>query len=136
MVVAVDLPPIPPVGIEVLECRRSTQPWLAFRRVRRCALNVHAAINVLRPAIAGRQRDLEFVSYLRRAVTEPIMDLELNPGGREKVELGRGNEFVPREQLARYQAGTRLEQRLAGLGYAFGQGNVARKPRSRHSHGQ
>src|SRR6185503_11960909 len=134
VVVAVNLSSIPPMRIEVAECRRGAQPGLALRGIGRRALDVHAAAGFLRPVVTRWQRNFEFVSCLRRSVTEPVMDLELDPGGREKVEGGGGNELMPRQQLARYHAGTWLEQRVASLGHAFDQGNVACKPRSRHSH--
>ena len=136
MVMAVELASIPPVRIDVDECRRGAEPWLARCLVVGRALYMHAAVErfLLRPIIAARQRDLEFVSYLRPSMAKPVINLELDPGGRQKVESRGGNEFVPRQQLARYQAGTWLEQRVAGLGYSFGQGNVASKARSRHSH--
>src|SRR5262245_40717025 len=122
--------------IEIAERRRRAKPGLARRVITRRALNVHAAVKpfLFRPVIAPRQGNLEFVSRFGRTMAEPVMDLELDPGSRKEVEFRGGNEFVPRQQLARYHAGTWLEQCLVSLGYCFSQGNVAPEARPRHSH--
>ncbi len=132
--VAVDLSRIPPVRVEIAERRRGAEPGFAWRLVAGGALDVHAAVDRLRPVVAGRQGDLEFVSGFGRAVAEPVVDLELNPRRGEQVECGRGNEHAARQQIVGDQPRARVQQRSVRLRHCFGERDIPGKPCPCHSH--
>lgn len=135
-IAAVDLSGVPPVRVEIAECRGRAEPWFTRRSVGDSPANLHAAVDpfVFGPGIARLQRDLELVFRLGNPMTEPIMRFELDPGGGQQIEAGRGNEGVARQQFHRNHARAGFEQVVYAVRRAFRQREIASEPGARHAH--
>ena len=131
---AIDLPGVPPVGVDIPECRGGAEPCLARRRIGDGASDLHAAVDPLGPIVVRLQRDFEFVARLGQAVAEPIMCFELDPRGGQEIECGGGNKGAARQQFARDHPRAGIEHRVPAVGHAFGQWEVAAESSTGHAH--
>ena len=125
---AVDLRAVPPVGVVGDERRR------AIRVGARIASRARDPHRVLGPRVVLLERDLPGIVRLVLAVAEPVVDLELDPGGREQVEGRRRLELLARQQLAADEAGVRLEERLRRLAGTCTERDVAAEAAAEAAH--
>src|SRR5438876_9216947 len=89
LIASINLRSVPPERPIDQECRRSGRASTWTRMIRQGFVDLHGVIGgPLRPSIAGVKRNL--VPSMRRArirdMASPIMNVELNPGGRPDVE--------------------------------------------------
>ncbi len=98
---------------------RGRRPVLRLRGVAPRTRDAHWP---LPPRIVVGELDLPRILRLALAVAEPVVHLELEPGRREHVERGRGDEGVAGQKLATDEPRVRLED----LGQLLGPGLVYR----------
>ena len=126
----VDLRGVPPMAVVGHVGRR--------RRARRVVLGVKPGAPDLHgignPAVLRRYGDRPGVVAEILAMTEPVVHLELQPGGDQGVGPGSDDQLVPREQPRAHQPGTGLQhggqRRPEGLGVR----NVPPEPRAPSTH--
>ncbi|MNJ45404.1 hypothetical protein D3C77_404970 [compost metagenome] len=108
LVAAVQLRTIPPVGVVIAEGRRLAGICTSTGRVGLGTAHRHAP----RPQrIAGRQREADRIGLGVRAMVEPVVHHELDPGGGNEVEAGRRLELAARHQAITHIARVRAQQR-------------------------
>ena len=97
--------------------------------IRRRLLDPHG---VLGPVVVGVERDVPRVGDL--AVTEPIVDFELNPGGGQQVQGGGRLKFGARQQSFTDQSGAGGQELVVGFGVGLRDGHVAPEPAADRAH--
>ena len=130
-IVAVDLRSVPPMGLGIGIGGRPGVVVGPAGRIGSRAAHRHLAV---RPVVAGRDRYVDRIvaDRARIAVIEPVVGLELNPGGGQQIEDGRRLEIVfavalllPRQQPVAHQPRARVENIAVAGRVDFAQRNVA-----------
>ena len=127
LVMAVDLGAVPPVS--VVGRVDGGRPVSGCTRVWRGARDLHLPVG---PVVVV---ELERKGLGRiRVVAHPVVNLELDPGGGQQVERGRGDELGPGEERAGDHARARLELVRLPLGVGAVERDVAAEACARASH--
>ena len=111
-------------------CRPCSQVWappgseVASRGVRRMIIGFSGQSS------PSSRADLVRLFQVVRAVAEPVVDLELDPGGGEDVQRRRRDELVPRHQVAADLAHARRRESRLLLGERVLERDVAAEARA------
>src|SRR5262249_730193 len=87
-----------------------------------------------RPGITVLERHLDRMFMLIRTVAEPVVNLKLDPGRRQQIQLLYRSKLVARHQLAADLARARGEQALRGWGDDILKRNIAAETRTYTAH--
>ena len=128
--VAVDLRAVPPVRHDVDVCRRLVRA--AAGAVGSSGVRITWSGGVGQSS-SGLERDDPRVVGRARAVPEPVVDHELQPGGDQRVACRRGDELVARHQPPADVARVRFEH-LVAVGPGVFERDVAPEPGAGHAH--
>ncbi len=121
LVGAVDLRAVPPMAVGGDEGVRRAR-ILVRGRVAPGARDRHRTLG---PVVVVVERQLIWILLFVLSVAEPVVDLELDPCGRQHVERGGRQKALAREQLAADRPRIRLEHRRFRPTEALSQRNVA-----------
>ena len=128
--VAVDLRAVPPVAVARRPRRRARA---VARGVRKRPRDAQRALG---PGVAVGNLELPRRLPVALGVAEPVMHLELDPGGGEDVQRRRRVEGLARQQLRAHDPRVRRQEGLLRLRIGVRQRNVAAEPAADAPHGR